>query len=747
MAIEAQAQPPSAEDIVDAEIVEPGRMDWVKEKAAPHTTRAKAVLAGQRARVGLRVAAWFRTDDVTDEKLAQEIEKKRRQADSQNLREVKARASQLRSQLRTPDLDVESASLLSLELAGVEARLEGDADRMKVSGRDMSRARWSKKAGRVGMVAAGTYAGFQGLAMEPLLALAALGLGGPASWLYLGRPLSADEVPAATVPQQGVVPGAVPAGVPVPGAPFVPDTLASMSRVSLVKPESGRVQGEADLVTAMVKAGIITAAQRDETHLAGVIEPAGPGWTATVDLPRGLKASAAVSRIEDLASALRIKKSRIEITPDTGEDGHEGRFILWVANEDNPYGTGKNPSELINAPAWDFWGDGVPLGADARRKRHVLHLLWSSLMIGGLMGYGKSYLARLVAAAAALDPTVRIVVITGKTGPDWAPLRHVAHQWIAGASPDIIRRVLDVMEQTIEEMQDRGTELDRLYEEDPDLVPEGKITRELAGKGMGPVLLVVDELQELLDGAALVQVPIEDEPENGGRAKTRSGRDLMVEGFARYVRVTRFVGGMGVFITQRPDANSVPTALREVCAKRASYRVKGDRSAKMVLGDDAVAGGAAPHLLGDASKGVVVLDQGEEAGHATLKADVIDLPEFREICLRGRQLRTDAGTLTGNAMEYGREDAEEAARVRLLTDCVVLMDDLKYDRMRTERLLEILQSHIPGRYDDVTKVQLQARLRAAGAGTTQKLGPIDGMANPNGYTRAQLNDAIPRKKG
>ncbi|MFB7075862.1 hypothetical protein ACFCX2_43970, partial [Streptomyces sp. NPDC056290] len=283
-----------------------------------------------------------------------------------------------------------------------------------------------------------------------------------------------------------------------------------MSRVSLVKPESGRVQGEADLVTALVKAGIITPAQRDETHLAGVIEPAGPGWTATVDLPRGIKASAAVSRIEDLASALRIKKSRIEITPDTGDDGHEGRFVLWVANEDNPYGNGKHPSELIDAPAWDFWGDGVPLGADARRKRHVLHLLWSSLLIGGLMGYGKSYLARLIAAAAALDPTVRIVVITGKTGPDWAPLRHVAHQWIAGASPDIIRRVLGVIEGTITEMQDRGTELDRLYEQDPDLVPEGKITRDLAAKGMGPVLLVVDELQELLDGAALVQVPIED---------------------------------------------------------------------------------------------------------------------------------------------------------------------------------------------------------------------------------------------
>ncbi|MBK3582583.1 hypothetical protein JHN49_02220 [Streptomyces sp. MBT57] len=744
MAVET-VTPGSADDgIVDAEIVEPTRMDRLRKKAGPQSAKARRVLAAQRARVSLRLSAWFSTADVTDAELAAEIERKRRQADRREGQETRALAAGLRTQIRNAPTQEDAAPLLAQLTALDGAGL--DADRMKVSGRDMSKARWAKKASRVGMVAAGTYAGFQGFAMEPLIALAALGTGGPAAWWYLSRPLSADEVPAAVIPQQGG-PGLAPAEAPVPGAPFVPDTLAAMGRVSLVKPESGRVQGEADLVTALVKAGIITPAQRDETHLAGVIEPAGPGWTATVDLPRGIKASAAVSRIEDLASALRIKKSRIEITPDTGDDGHEGRFILWVANEDNPYGTGKFMSELIDAPAWDFWGDGIPLGADARRKRHVLHLLWSSLLIGGLMGYGKSYLARLVAAGAALDPTVRIIVITGKTGPDWAPLRHVAHQWIAGASPDIIRRVLGVIEQTITEMQDRGTELDRLYEEDPDLVPEGKITRDLAAKGMGPVLLVVDELQELLDGAALVQVPIEDEPENGGRAKTRSGRDLMVEGFARYVRVTRFVGGMGVFITQRPDADSVPTKLREVCAKRASYRVKGDRSAKMVLGDDAVAGGAAPHLLGDASKGVVVLDQGEEAGHATLKADVIDLPQFRDICLRGRQLRTDAGTLTGDALEYGKEDAAEAARVRLLTDCVSVLDEAGADRARTERLLELLQQTLPDRYEDVTKPQLQARLRDAGAGTTVKLGPINGMANPNGYTRAQIADAIPRKKG
>lgn len=221
---------------------------------------------------------------------------------------------------------------------------------------------------------------------------------------------------------------------------------------------------------------------------------------------------------------------------------------------------------------------------------------------------------------------------------------------------------------------------------------------------------------------------------------------MLVESFARYVRVTRFVGGMGVFITQRPDANSVPTALREVCAKRASCRVKGDRSAKMVLGDDAVAGGAAPHMLTEDSKGVVVLDQGGEEGHVTLKADVIDLPDFKDICLRGRELRISAGTLTGEAATHGHVDPTVAMARDLLTDAIAVLDQEGVDRARTDRLVELLTLHHPARYEGLTGAQLQARLRDAGAGTTRKIGAVDGQTNANGYRRDQLAAALTPSK-
>jgi len=727
MAIEThQTQTP--DDVIDVEVVEPGRLDRLKEKTAPHAEKARAGLVEQRARVAIRVTNWFKTADVSDAELAEEIEKKRRRADRHHARAPRA-----------PRADVAPAGGEGPVLAGVPGPVNQvplqvprvSVNRAEISGRDLVKARWAKKAGRAGMVVAGAYGAVNGIAMEPLLALAALGISGPVSWWYLARPLSEEEEAAA---KQGPAAGDSPTSVPQ--AQFVPDVLDA-SRVSLVKGADERVRGEADLVKALVHAGVVSASQESETHIVGLIREDGPGWAATIELPRGMKAGEAISRVEAIASALRIKKSRIELRPDTSEEGHEGRVRLWVANEDNPYGSQKTASPLITAESWDFWNDGIPLGVDARGNRHSLHLLWSSLMIGGIQGFGKSYLARLIGAAGALDPHLNVHLITGKTGPDWAPAKHVAKSYISGASQDKIRQVLALMDKLITEMQAVGDELERLYEEDPKKCPEGKLTPELAReKGLGLTLLVVDELQELLDAAAMMKIKVDDDPDS--RSQGRSGKDVLVETFARYVRVTRFVGGMGLFVTQRPDAESVPTKLRGVCAKRACFRVKGVASSKMVLGDDAVADGAAPHLLLDSQKGVFVLDAGVEEGHVTLKADVIELPDYKEINLRGRDLRIKAGTLSGFAQEHGEADAAVAATSVLLTDCLFVLDAAGTDRARTERLVELLGAHRPDEYGELTNAQLQKRLRDAGAGTTGKLGPIDGMANPNGYTREQI---------
>jgi S-DNA-T family DNA segregation ATPase FtsK/SpoIIIE len=509
-----------------------------------------------------------------------------------------------------------------------------------------------------------------------------------------------------------------------------------------VEPITSGAEGQHDLITALVAAKIITEAQRTETRVVGDIHRDGPGWGATVELPRDMEAAGAIAKVGSLASSLRIKKQRIEIKADTSAAGHEGRFTLWVADSDNPYNGPKVYSQLVQEGSWDFWNNGVPLGLDARGRRTTLPLLWSSLLIGGLQDYGKSYLARLVAAAATLDPHIRIVLISGKVSPDWLPLEQVADKYIVGADPATIRKVIRLLDETILDMQKVGDELTRLYREEPATCPEGKLTRELAKRpGMSPTLFIVEELQELLDAADLMKVKTSEDEEGEG-ARARSAKDVMVESMARFVRVTRFVGGMGMFITQRPDSDSVPTKLREVCVKRACFRVKGDRSARMVLGDDAVAGGASPHLLTESNKGVFVLDQGAESGHTTQRGDVIDLPEFMDICRRGRQLRIDAGKLTGYAAEGDTAAARNKEKRQVVADSVALMIKAGVDRMRTETLAEALSKLDPDLYGDLSADDLKARMQEADAGVPVLLGPIGEWKNPRGFKLKNLESLI-----
>lgn len=764
-------------------------------------TRLKArILAGfaeggavreHAARARANTWSWVMAEQVTDEELVAEILTQRQNQHAARERELRRQITDTGRQIVQQQLAGARADAMvksetghhgeghhhghhrdSAQVAGLRIRLqqlevelaEHTASAAVVlavapTPAELGRARWGRRTFRASVLVGSVVGGGVVLPMQsPHWLLAALPAAAVALW-RVGLPVDpADPAQAAALAAGLPVPGqAGPADQQLEGPAFAAAVTAARQaaeeasspgavaarEVAQAAEQAAQVQGSSDLITALVRSGIVAKAEAEETKIVGVIRPDGPGWTATVELPAGKPAEAAISRAAELASALRVKSPQIQMSRDVTEDGHEGRFVIWVANTSNPYAGAPVPSELIRADSWDFWAQGIPLGTNARGVRKILSMLWSSLLIGGLMGFGKSYLARLIAAAAVLDPYMNIVLLSGKSGADWAALKLVAHAYVTGNSAGTIREMHGVMETLIADMQQHGQELEALFEKDPKLCPEGKITPELARSvKLGMTLLIVDELQEILDGAAGIKLTTSDEEAEDGAGRSQNGKPVMVSLFARFMRVARFVGGMAVIITQRPDSNSVPTELREVAAKRACFRVKGQNSSKMVLGDDAVADGAAPHLLMDAHKGVAVLDEGAEDGHDTYKTDLIDLDDFRILCEKGRDLRLKAGTLSGQAAGRWESEREGVQRRQVVADAVAAMDANGVDRARLAVLAPWMAELSPERWHDLTETGLAARLRDAGAGTTGRIGAVDGLTKASGYLREQLQAVL-----
>lgn len=810
-----QEQPELGEDQEPEEPEEPEAKAGLRERIVERVAEwapSRAAVGAHLDRARVRVADWAQTRNLDDDELLGKVAD--RQRDDRERKEAEARREIERLQHRIAEAESQAAretseaggnaaaavrrasSALRGELAAAEARLQrataAVAAAPQPSARDVRRARQVLRVQRCAALVAGVVGaevvlpfmnpGWLVVSM-PAAAVALWRLGlradeapdqaaaaaARAAFAQQGLPgqraVAVDEVVDLLLGERGAAgPGTAPDGpvdaVPGDGVPATAETVEAFS--GLVGPTTGltpeelaavaraaedKVIGAKELLDHLVEAGLIGSGRERVLTQVMELRGDGPGWSAIVELPRGRKGSDAVGRIGEIASALGVKASRLQVSVDMSEEGHEGRFRLWVANADNPYGGPPIRSLLLDAARWDFMVDGVPLGGDARQVRSVLQLLWSSLMIGGLQRYGKSYLARLVAAAAALDPYVKIVLICGKNSADWLPLKKIAHAYVVGQTPQKVEEAYGVLVATMDELQKVGERMEQLAEADPHACPEGKITPKLAkDPEFGLTLLVIDELQNLLTTASTVR--------SGPRPNDPRYASMISDQIAMYNRLTPSSGGMSVAVVHRPGPDSpVTTDLRDSFVCRASVRVKGVDSARNVLGVPAVAAGAAPHLLLEQHKGVVVLDLGEDEGHSTIKTDTITIPEFHDICDRGLALRITEGTLSGAALELHRERQESAATAaaraaeraghrRVLEAALAVMDASGVDRIRREPLAAGLAAAYPDRWPALAAAQLGELLRLAGVPGTVKIGAVDGAVNANGHTREQLQKAL-----
>ncbi|MGW1666853.1 FtsK/SpoIIIE domain-containing protein, partial [Streptomyces microflavus] len=448
----------------------------------------------------------------------------------------------------------------------------------------------------------------------------------------------------------------------------------------------------------------------------------GRGWAAVLDLPRGSGKAAkdVLGAREALAAELGVDEIQLimaRVRASAG--GHAGRLSLWVADDDPYIGT-PVPSPLASMDSFDIWKP-IPFGQDARGVRVDVEVMWQSMFFGGLPRRGKTFTQRLMTAAGLLDPYVRHYVADGKGGADWMPMRAVAHRLVMGAEDDAIDALKAMLAELITEMERRFKVLRDLP---PSICPEGKLTPAIMRKYNLPVIFVtIDELQEYFT------------------AMEKADKEAVISDLCRIARRGPAAGFISNYASQRPDADSVPTKLREIITLRYSTQVVDKTSSDMVLGKGKAAMGADASVLSAEHKGVGVLVTGP-ADFVTVKADLLDGPGFAELCQRGRELRIKAGQLTGDAAGDVQAAADAAGFVipSIVSDVLDVMRHA--DRMHTTDILTGLVNLDDDTYGDWTGERLAAELDAAGVVRASKQVKIDNR-NLAGYRRADIEGVIP----
>lgn len=438
----------------------------------------------------------------------------------------------------------------------------------------------------------------------------------------------------------------------------------------------------------------------------------GPGWRVDLDLPHGVTAVDIIDKRRELASGLRRPLAAVWPEPDPAV--HEGRLILLVLDE---------PMRDARPAAWPLASGGtadlfkpIPFAVDQRGRMVVLVLMFAGALIGAMPRMGKTMGLRILALAAALDPTARIRVWELKGTGDLEALEHVAHEYGSGADEGTIEACLASVRQVHAGLDDRAATLRKLPK---DLRPENKVTPHLAAQrslGLFPEVLVISECQE-----AFTDPQRKDEFDRLCTAIVKRGPAL---------------GVIPLLDTQRPDAKSLPTGISSNIGIRFCLRVMDQTANDMVLGTSKYKQGYRATEFAKADKGIGWLI-GEADDPQIVRTYYLDTVAADEIGRRARALREAAGTLSG----YALGEQASGPSVSLLDDVLAVMgaEDRAWSETIAARLAELRPDFYRG-WDSAT---LGDALRVRGVEPAQQWGQTpDGQgANRRGVTREQIVSA------
>lgn len=190
----------------------------------------------------------------------------------------------------------------------------------------------------------------------------------------------------------------------------------------------------------------------------------------------------------------------------------------------------------------------------------------SGMVVGGIPGSGKTAGLTSFLLPMALSEYVDMSIIDGKGGTDWSSYESVASTYISG--DEELEPIRDFLKEFHAEMVQR-------VQSQKELLGESNFWNvsadERLNAGLKFKLLVIDECQGVFETA--------------GRSKEE--KELLGEIF-RYlsaiVKRGRSAGFFAVFITQKPTAEALPTAIRDNAGLRIAFRLQTTQAETAVLG-------------------------------------------------------------------------------------------------------------------------------------------------------------------
>lgn len=726
--------------------------------ATPAPTRgekAKAAYGMQKQNARQRLAAWFATADIDDQRLAEQVvdakRRKAQQADDRLLSEVaRINARLVNARIEAARQGHETSAKIERikgELAAIQARVEArDAEGPAIAvtpptRRDIDHARWTKKAARVGAVLAGGYGYLHGIAAEPVLLLLSVP-GAGFGWWFLSRPIV--EEPAEGQAPFPLTPASLPAtlmAAPAGGAAPIVGGNVVMSVEQLpedAKPFPIRGARTPDQLAQCV----LLAARAENVPIVEVsdVQRQPWGWQCVVRVGEGTP-EAIISKAGDLETRFDLKTNGVKPQPIRAR---RACAVLRLV-EGDPFATA--PGLPYRAPKslsiTDKFRVGTSVGGDPLE-----------LSLAGVMGLW-------VAASGG-----------GKTGILQALAEGVT------ACRDNITIDLDPFGDGLEDLGDAVRITARSNEQIEHvllffLVMAKGRARLRAKLGMGKkwkpspqhpaVTIFFDEL-----------------PKASTLAK-RLYNDLLLVGRKELIVVeAASQGGQSAYL----GANIAQmVALKAV----GPCKVEDTRS---VLGDGSVKEGYLPHKLSPATQ-----TDPKDAGHIFIQgvpgmadepieyavhevpSDVlrqlaaerlevglldpdqdsldamrgVDLPEYVEATYANDgNVKKDAPVelltweqllrLCGAEPPAGLAPKDETAWL-IVRDAVAVMQEADVDRMKTEALLAALQEY-DAEYRELEVDEFKAVMTKAGAGGPITLGPIGEEKNPRGFKRDRLRHLL-----